>query len=215
MQCVTPMSDKKVEIRAFEERDNGDLYVEAIVSTLPGWEVGLLCPLDGEHAYAVSELTLRPAWDDTTRSRPMVPGGVKAATLRALPIQEILRAGFAGDKSTGTMSWLLDSMYPEEAPKFVTNSNGKGGRPVKYTPAHYARVAVDWERHTQKRRGALGRFASDAGVKQSTVRGWVAEATERGYLRPAQSRGARIRHATEKAWTVLQEHDQQREETTS
>ena len=156
MQCVTPMSDKKVEIRAFEERDNGDLYVEAIVSTLPGWEVGLLCPLDGEHAYAVSELTLRPAWDDTTRSRPMVPGGVKAATLRALPIQEILRAGFAGDRD-GTMSWLLDSMYPEEAPKFVTNWNG--GRPVD--PTRIRVLRVDWERHTQKRRGALGRFASN------------------------------------------------------
>lgn len=199
---VTAIQGNRVTIVGAEEMP-GAIRVEAHVDVeaLAGWEVALTIPTTGERSGSVVELTIRPTWSRQHDGRTAPKGGVKAATLRAVPVAEILRASFVDDRHLSIGS-LLNEAYPQEATEIVRAA--KGGRPPLYDEVFYAEVAIDWERHTAEGGpGALARMAQERREPPSTVKNWVTQATRRGLLHKATGRGPQPRFATAKALEAL------------
>lgn len=176
--------------------DRGDqLFVEATIPGHDGWKARI--GITRRRAYEVVSCEVLALDPDE------VPiGGLKARTLRAVPIAGIIREAFRDRTKVWTVGWLLDQIQGPGTAKAVWTSVGPAS--TAFDDAFYAQVALDWERLTEEGSGARARFAFERSQHESTVKNWVHEATRRGFLDQAGTPGPRARRATAAARELLE-----------
>lgn len=180
--------------------DGGSWEVESTIPAHPGWKAALTIEV-GEQGYAVTRCCVVPHDPDEVPA-----AGLRTSTLRGVPIASIVRAAFT-EQRPGTIGWLVDQIDGPGTADEIATVVDPG--PRRRDDAFYARVAVDWERHTAAGSGARARMAAERNLNELTVRNLVSEATRRGLLDRSKATGPRMRRASDRARTILEQEGEQ------